>query len=681
MIPERKPYQLAMRLPTKGTSKEFSFKSMKPKLSRVATFDDLLRNARVLRDGCEQEFRSFVRTQEDCRKKWHAAEQKVESMQEKVQELQADLNALNTRLKHALNTIDKEMYRRKHAEQDRDSLEQQLNKVRELLFDKENKSIRMNEHDRERLSAFVNTSNLRSNYNTHNEYESPQKLNTIMESSCSMLDDIDYDQSEGDIDMAYPSRRYKRRSPTAPPIEDFEGRSSPKRHRSDDHNNSIVTTTTITVNGSGKPVSASTEVNVPKLNKSFSEPALDKHLQTPVNDRDADSEPESDDSFFGTPRNRNNSRTRKGILKRTPSHPDRTPVLGRSSSAGKGLNRVHVFISRTFIKPETCVPCGKRIRFGKLAMKCKDCKATCHPDCKDQLPLPCMPNAPSTPGAHQKAGGLISDFTPSDSPMIPSLVVHCVNEVETRGLSEVGIYRVPGSDREVKDLKEKFFKGKGVPRLNNILDIHVVCGCLKDFLRGLKEPLVTYKLWLEFAQSAEIADRETSQRHLYSLVEHLPQANRDTLAFLCLHLQKIAECPECKMPISNLAKVFGPTLVGYSTPEPEPMQMINETRRQNMVMENLLELSGEFWVKFLNIEDTSLYPLDPNTPNTPDCSRAAVPRSRLGPVLTPGSYEAETQRTQTWSRNTTQQTPRLPSRHNNTTQRPRQFFTSPFVSN
>ena len=41
----------------------------------------------------------------------------------------------------------------------------------------------------------------------------------------------------------------------------------------------VTTTTTITVDNQGKPVAASTEVSVPgmpKLNKSFSEPALDK---------------------------------------------------------------------------------------------------------------------------------------------------------------------------------------------------------------------------------------------------------------------------------------------------------------------------------------------------------------------------------------------------------------------
>lgn len=38
-------------------------------------------------------------------------------------------------------------------------------------------------------------------------------------------------------------------------------------------------------------------------------------------------------------------------------------------------------------------------------------------------------------------------------PMVPALVVHCTNEVENRGLSEVGIYRVPGAEKDVKELK------------------------------------------------------------------------------------------------------------------------------------------------------------------------------------------------------------------------------------
>lgn len=40
--------------------------------------------------------------------------------------------------------------------------------------------------------------------------------------------------------------------------------------------------------------------------------------------------------------------------------------------------------------------------------------------------------------------------------MVPALVIHCINEIEQRGMSEIGLYRVPGSDKEVKALKVSF---------------------------------------------------------------------------------------------------------------------------------------------------------------------------------------------------------------------------------
>ena len=35
-----------------------------------------------------------------------------------------------------------------------------------------------------------------------------------------------------------------------------------------------------------------------------------------------------------------------------------------------------------------------------------------------------------------------------------------------------------------------------------VSDIHVVCGLLKDFLRNLAEPLLTYELWSKFVDAA-----------------------------------------------------------------------------------------------------------------------------------------------------------------------------------
>ena len=50
---------------------------------------------------------------------------------------------------------------------------------------------------------------------------------------------------------------------------------------------------------------------------------------------------------------------------------------------------------------------------------------------------------------------------------------------------------------------------------------------------------------------------------------------RDTLAFVILHLMRVSQSPATKMPVHNLAKVFGPTIIGYSSPEPEAMQVIS----------------------------------------------------------------------------------------------------------
>lgn len=37
--------------------------------------------------------------------------------------------------------------------------------------------------------------------------------------------------------------------------------------------------------------------------------------------------------------------------------------------------------------------------------------------------------------------------------MVPALIVHCLKEIETKGFTEIGIYRIPGAEKDVKTLK------------------------------------------------------------------------------------------------------------------------------------------------------------------------------------------------------------------------------------
>lgn len=62
--------------------------------------------------------------------------------------------------------------------------------------------------------------------------------------------------------------------------------------------------------------------------------------------------------------------------------------------------------------------------------------------------------------------------------MIPPLIVHCVNEIESRGLGEQGLYRISGSDREVKSLKERFLNNnRSIPPLVSIIILCIQFWC------------------------------------------------------------------------------------------------------------------------------------------------------------------------------------------------------------
>lgn len=49
--------------------------------------------------------------------------------------------------------------------------------------------------------------------------------------------------------------------------------------------------------------------------------------------------------------------------------------------------------------------------------------------------------------------GTLADYAPGASPMIPPIIVYCVNEIERRGFREVALYRINGAEKEIHDLK------------------------------------------------------------------------------------------------------------------------------------------------------------------------------------------------------------------------------------
>ena len=111
-------------------------------------------------------------------------------------------------------------------------------------------------------------------------------------------------------------------------------------------------------------------------------------------------------------------------------------------------------------------------------------------------------------------------------------------------------------------MKDRLLKSRtGLFDLSHYHDIHLICGVVKDFLRSLSESLLTDALWKSFATVVDEPIELTQQQKFDSLIHQLPKPNRETLAFLILHLQRVADSPLCRMPISNLSR----TMVNYKS--------------------------------------------------------------------------------------------------------------------
>ncbi|XP_044068605.1 rac GTPase-activating protein 1 [Siniperca chuatsi] len=624
-------------------------------LSLQSLYDKLRTQVDLLNENIEPNFIQMAQNFDDCRRKWLRTEHELGSCKETLTKAETERGALEVKLKHARNQVDVEIRRRQKAEAECEKLDRQIQLIRDLLTSEgSTNSIQLSAEQRSALAFLNSNCQAAANLNTS------RRLTTIDESA-SILSDISYDKTDDSLDWDSSTvrtvrlrKREKRRSSRnhidGPPVASKRSRSTGRT--SERGNETLVTKTTVTVPVNGGPVEAvSTIESVPYWTRS--------RRKTAAMEWDSDSVTSQD--VFKQPANPG------GEIKQ-PSTPQ-----------SHGGVRLHEFVSKTVIKPESCVPCGKRIKFGKISLKCRDCRVVSHPECRDRCPLPCIPNLGGTP---VKIGeGVLADYVPDTSPMIPPLVVHCISEIEQRGLHEAGLYRLSGADRTVKELKEKFLRSKTVPVLSKVDDINAITGLLKDFLRNLKEPLLTFRLNRPFMEAAEVSDDDNSIALMYQTISDLPQPNRDTLAFLVLHLQRVADSLDTRMDISNLARVFGPTIVGHAIPNPDPMTILQDTKRQPKVVERLLALPVDYWGQFVMAENEQPN-LDHLIIENANCYATPERMSMLGPLTTPEHQLTKTPSSSSLSqRMKSTLTPRFGSKSKSAVGFSRQgkFFASPLL--
>ncbi|SMR59177.1 unnamed protein product [Zymoseptoria tritici ST99CH_1E4] len=177
---------------------------------------------------------------------------------------------------------------------------------------------------------------------------------------------------------------------------------------------------------------------------------------------------------------------------------------------------------------------------------------------------------------------------------VPSIVTHCITQVEARGISVEGVYRKSGGAGQVKIVQTGFEKDANYDISDEDLDIHAVTSALKQYFRKLPTPLITYDVYDLLLEAGQVgkdggaAGKEKQTLALRAAVDELPEAHRVTLRTLVRHLTKVmAYEPQNLMTPLNLAVVFAPTIMRPLSIEREMTDM----QSQRTAVQAMLELS------------------------------------------------------------------------------------------
>ncbi|KAM3826933.1 rho GTPase-activating protein 17 isoform 4-T6 [Vipera latastei] len=137
----------------------------------------------------------------------------------------------------------------------------------------------------------------------------------------------------------------------------------------------------------------------------------------------------------------------------------------------------------------------------------------------------------------------------------------CVMMLLETGMKEEGLFRIAAGASKLKKLKAALDCSSS--HLDEFYsDPHAVAGALKSYLRELPEPLMTYALYEEWTQVANIQDQDKKLQDLWRICQKLPKPHLANFRYLIKFLAKLAQYSDVnKMTPSNIAIVLGPNLL------------------------------------------------------------------------------------------------------------------------
>ncbi|XP_019392123.1 PREDICTED: SLIT-ROBO Rho GTPase-activating protein 3 isoform X3 [Crocodylus porosus] len=188
---------------------------------------------------------------------------------------------------------------------------------------------------------------------------------------------------------------------------------------------------------------------------------------------------------------------------------------------------------------------------------------TTRPPCLPPKPQKMRRPRPLSVYNHKLFNGNMETFIKDSGQAIPLVVESCIRYINLYGLQQQGIFRVPGSQVEVNDIKNSFERGEDpLADDQNERDINSVAGVLKLYFRGLENPLFPKERFQDLISTIKIENPAERVHQIQQIIITLSRAVIVVMRYLFAFLNHLSQySDENMMDPYNLAICFGPTLM------------------------------------------------------------------------------------------------------------------------
>uniref|UniRef100_A0AAR2JDQ5 Myosin IXA n=1 Tax=Pygocentrus nattereri TaxID=42514 RepID=A0AAR2JDQ5_PYGNA len=245
----------------------------------------------------------------------------------------------------------------------------------------------------------------------------------------------------------------------------------------------------------------------------------------------------------------------------------------------------HIFKSTQYSIPTYCEYCSSLIWMMDRACVCKLCRYACHRKCCLRMTTKCSKKFDPEQSSRQ-FGVELSRLT-NDERAVPLVVEKLINYIEMHGLYTEGIYRKSGSTNKIKELKMGLDTDSNSVNLDDY-NIHVIASVLKQWLRDLPNPLLTFELYEEFLRATGLQDKREVVKGVYTVIDQLSRTHLCTLERLIFHLVRISLQEETnRMSANALAIVFAPCIL--RCPDSiDPLQSVQDISKTTACVELII---------------------------------------------------------------------------------------------